>query len=1447
MVKHYSKKRRLKYVLLALACTTAFTLSGMAAACKKDDTADSGTDKTTSKEDTQLLKNGNFEFFTVPDDAVYLISNPTGWSHGGTSSYTMSGIIGTSETAWGKLTAGDLAEKLDYNNSLSSSADDYKDLHVDYNGMKSSDILYKDTYAALNATDDDSESGENGSEADPKEFIANPGTHYNVHGKDEDGSLVYTDENGDEKPVYVDENGDYFADEALKTPISHVLMLHNYATTRNGIAQDYSSVSVDLPANTAAEISLWVKTAELKYNQGKEVKQDLGAYITVTNSVGSSTLDNFTINCINTEKLVENGAKNSNGWVEYTVYVNACDFASSTVSIELGLGETTNGDTVEGYAFFDDVQVTRYLSLDKSSYGDETQSGTAGYAIKNPANTYSVNSGSEIINGRVAYCTLSSDKSEKIFKADSYERNGNKLSDGFSNCFNYLLDLASEDEHTPFSFAAGVTAGLTVDEDDYASSLTYEGKTLGFTVSALGSEVKLPKDFSARSTDKDLLAYTKAGHEFTPAETEYHKTLNEALKNADKLPKLDAGANDNMLVMFSHNGAAYTSTVNASIDCEGYKIISFWVKTSDDGTATVKIYEKDDDENSASFTVNTKDSAVDIDDENKDVYDGWSQCFLFVKNELKDENGTGAATDIVIEFSLGNTTIKDTSDIAYKPGWVALANVQVLDTDEDTFAYTGSGTFTASLTISEKEEKTLDKFDEIYGSQQHAVEQAPAKPANYEGVNGGSSYIVNNGSVILPFDDIDTNASAGLINKDYVDNYDGKAWYQSVLTSFGASSAAAIDKWNEVFGTASVQPLIILNDKLRDYYCLNKQADADTYTNCYIKKDDGTYEKVAPTAEYDEDETYYTLKQALNYGFIAASDKTFAADSYTTVSVKVKVSAGAVAYIYLTETDNGKSVMTYTAPSYTFIYDVDGNVLKENLKDDATLAEQKENVLYYLRDDGLYEDRDGKLFANIWNYKRVYKNRGASYYDNDGNAVSFENLVEGETYYKADKTEADCFLVATVNGKEEKIYEFRGGKYYYIVNGESTVEVNPFDTAKAKYDYSDLSEEFKAVIDARYDANGSFKTGDLGYDKDGNYIAGKEITVSFVIHTGSESKSYRLELWSGSRESTGIDEFGNLTDDASVLGSCVIFDYSYYTDAIKDDTAAKLKDAYESKIIKAYRELLESKNLLTGAPTSTENIDYYRELAQSFIGNGLTQADIDGVEILKNYTAHYYNYSFYDSVNYKPFNKDVADENATGYEYAYEDDETLAYLEIKDGNKYYVFADYEAVDRSFDIGTASGGGDTGDSGKDGSNTTVWLLISSIVLVVALLFALMAILVKDMIKKSRRSKVSGKNNYQQRNRYMRKLRITADEYDEVENPAVNNVESTEANAESDEPEAKPATETASEEAQTVIDEKPAEDVAAPSQGVTEVTPENGEADTESGQTEKPADESDKPAE
>lgn len=1305
MSKHYSKKSRLKYVFLALACTASFSLTGLAAACSKTDTP-TEDEKTTSKEDTQLLKNGNFEFFNVPEQKkgspapVYLISSPNNWSHGGTSSYTMSGIIGTSEKAWEKITDSGLEAALDYNNALSSGDSNYDALYVDYNGMKSSDILYKDTYAALNDKDDEADHEHD------KDLIENPGTRYNV--KEKNGKL-YGVKDGKEFEVYEDENGDYFFDKDCKEPFSHVLMLHNYATTHNGIAQRYSSVSVDLPANTAAEISVWVKTAYLLFDKGTEVTQDRGANISVTQTVGSSTLDKFTISNINTQTLIKENkiADDNNGWIEYTVYVNACDFASSTVSIELGLGEESYN--VEGYAFFDDISVKKFVSLDDEdcSYGEYEN------AIKNT--TYQVDKNVQ----RKAYCTLSSDASEKVFKADSYKRNNGAVNyERFSSCFRYLVDLASENEHSKVVFGENLKAGLTVDDDNYVSAgsytnnkffSNYNGEKIGLTVDQHGG-VKLPTDFTALNTGYDLLACVKAGHEFTSdnaVKSQYYKQLNEALASAAKL----GDGEGNVLVTFSAYGAAYTTSFQLEIAGNGYQIISFWLKTSDmDGNtaATVRITENGNDDNSANVAVDSTGIVTDIDDDNKDIYNGWVQCFFFVKNE--DEN----AKTLDVEFSFGNTAIKGTSDHSYKAGWAALANMQTLDVDDKTFGYTGSGDHTASLTIAEKQDKQTAVFDEVYGSQKHEIENGIVNPSSYTGVNGESSRVVNNGHVSIPYDNDNTNDFAGLINKEYFvkGNYnnDNNEWYQKLLNSFNItdiSAAKALDNWNEVFGQKSVQPLVIVN-KIRDSYVEIKDANETTYKNYLVKNDKGEFVDVADDAKFDEKETYYSRKAVRNYGFIGES-KTVSANSYSTVSVRVKVSAGAIAYIYLVDTSEGKQVMKFTAPSYSFYYDTDGNVLKAKHDEKATLAQQRANILYTLRDDGLYEDKDGNLYANTYNYTKLYTDESVTYYNSEKQPVSFDKLISGETYYDANGKELSHYLVTTGG---TKIYEYKNGCYHYIVEGVTQSEdVLSFDTKYARYEYADLSEKYMTVIDGNQQG-----------------VAGKWITVNYVIHAGSEAKSYRLELWSGERDKT--------TTPGNNDGGSVLFDYSYTS--ISDTT---LRDEYENEIILAYQQLLLD-NGVTGFATSTENISYYEKLVKD---NNLGEK-VNGYEVLKNYTAHYYTYSLYDSADYQPYNATIASADSTGYDYSIEDySESLAYFEVKDGDVYNVFADYSAIDQSVSLDSDTDHDhDEDEEKKDNSN--VWLLVSSILLVVALFFAMIAILVKDMLKKTRRNKVISKNNY-----------------------------------------------------------------------------------------------------
>ena len=1405
MSKHYYKKSRLKYVLLASVCATAFAFSGIAAACSKDNsTSEDDNNKTPVKEDTQLLKNGNFEIFTIPEkkeggnDPIYLIKTPQNWTRGGTSSYTMSGIISTSETAWEKMTAKDLEADLDYNNDLDSSSSDYLNQYIDYNGMKSTDVLYKNQYEALRDEDDYEEGKE--PPADRKDRIENPGTHYNVTKKD--GKLV-CNVDGKEQTVYEDEKGEYFLEydkdkDEYKQPISNILMLHNYATSRNGIAQTYSSVEVELPANTAAEISVWVKTSYLRFSQGTEVKQDRGANISVTQTVGSSTIDKFTISCINTEKLLGKGIYEGketavvddqyNGWLEYTVYVNACDFASSKIKLELGLGES--GYTTEGYAFFDDVSVTKYSSLDKSdSYN------------KNKDKLDKDNT-----------CNLSSDATEKIFKADSYKRNDGKVSDKRnSEDFHYYIDLASErsdseSENTtykPVSFA-NAKVGYTVDSDDFVSSKNAisSDNLINFTadnVIAVDGSWKLPfnSDSAKITTSEDRLALvTTSATPFNANQTKYADRLNSALAGAANLPKNDASHTNNMLVLLSAYGAAYTSSFNLSIAAESYQIVSFWVKTSDmDGStaATVKITElidgKKNDDNTAQITIDTTDKVTNIGDKDdeKDIFDGWVQCFFFVKNELNE------AADFTIDFSFGNTTIKGTDVHSYKYGYAALANMQTLNVDEDIFAYTGSGDNTASLTIVEDEEKRTHVFDDAYGSLSHTIKNDMVIPATYTGVNGGSSAVTHNGSTSFPYDDLNNNVYnekifTGLINKENFTNKDSEyrntEWYNQLLETFNASATDAIKNWNTIFGEKSVQPLIIYN-QLRNNYIKAVGANKDNFKNYYIKDENGVFTYVGDdsNAVFDENENYYSKEQVLNYGYIG-SDSSVSANSYSTISVRVRVSKGAVAYVYLVDTSAGNKIHSFSTPSYSFYYDVEGNVLKAEPKKNATITEQRENILYHLREDGLYEDKDGKLYANTWNYKKSYYNE-TYYYDIDGNRFYVDELEDGVTYYTdANHTkEANHYLVT---GSDEKIYEYKDGKYYYIVDGVTQNDaLTPFDRAYARYSKED-SQLWKE---------------DYAVEINGNEYE-DWVTVNFIVHAGSQAKSYRLELWSGKRDEK--ETAGNAE------GEFVLFDYSYLS--VSDDT---LRSDYEKEIIKQYQAELAKIGKLENIDSSDKNIAYYEKLAKE-----------NNIEIATDYEAHYYTYSLYDSADFKPFNKTVANEGASGYDYSVSDqNESLAYLRVDEENAVTVFTDYTNVDKSITLNEGNDNTTDDDNTTEeedtGSDGSIWLLASSIILVIALLFAIIAIFLKDFIKKRRRNKVTSKNNYNQRrtNHYKRKLGLKNEEIVEVENTATPDeaeaqtpVEETPATAEGEN-----AEESADEvppEVEETKDEAPVEETPAP---------------------------------
>ncbi|MDE7083568.1 MAG: hypothetical protein K2O89_07720 [Clostridia bacterium] len=1411
MAKNYSNRNRKRKALIAMLCALSVTCTGLAAACAPNEEDETST-AVTAKEDTQLLKNGDFEHFDIPDKAIHLIKNVNDWSLGGDTS-VKSGIIGTSKDDWDKLTSSELADKLDYNNDLSTDNEEY----VNYNSMRSRDILYKDTYAA---TFDGSDSAKNfkwvtehkdkngnvgfegyfGIEGDDengyyyngekvyketltddnnneyvdfyyekdstpvrKTLISNPGTHWGDF-KEENGEYYF----GSQK-AYKDDNGNYFLDDKKETqPVGNVLMIHNAGTDtlNNGLHQYYSSTSVTLEAQTSAEISVWVKTSDLKFNKGYAAdadEEDKGAYIEVVQTVSGTTIDSFQIKAINTQKIIAGAEESgyttteSNGWLQYTIYVNACDFATSTIQLRLGLGNSENDEKVTGYAFFDDVQVTKYRDLtdEKCSYSDEI------------AQTIKTNKTS---------CTLTSEEDEKIFYADasSVEQSARHAYD-----FHYLIDLASETgmgaNYKAIAFDQSVKVGLTTEKDskgtEYAAALTNGANISGVsTKDQTGNSLNLPKDVKERPTANDVITVFGKDKTFGAADFngENFSTLLNNLtgeKGAHNLPAADGG---NTLVMFSAWGAPYTATISNSAFTfdrkDEYLLVSFWVKTSDmnGGTAaTVKIYELDDNgevnENSVqTLTVDTTGNTTDFENE-KDIYNGWVQCFVFVKNGLndKDENGDYINKTFYMDFSFGTTSVM--SATSFDSGYAAIANLQTLEIDEDIYNLATSSSTTALFSFaSESEKEGGTPIDEATGN--YDVNDGIAVPDSYTGVNGAN--------VLGSLKDKDADAFAGLINRDVFNDSESVMTPEEkdrILKSFISSAT----NWNDVFGSNCYQPLIIINN-LREY-AVKADANAENFTDYLIKDDDGNFKEVPEGAKFEDYDTYYTYKDVANYGFIGES-KTVSSTGREVIGVRVKVTGDAVAYIYLIDDDTDE-VLNFTTPSYTFWYDEEGNVLDEELDEDWKQAEHLHHIVYTLRDDGLYDGEDGKVYANLYNLVKSYKdskyehNEFYERFEDNGvvtfETISFDDLKDGETYYSKNSngqfTVADHYLCSTDG---TNVYEYIDGKYYYVeitTTDDTTTEVTNlerevtnFDAKYARYSYPEINKELLVTVDAN-------DCRDLG-DENG------WVTVNFVVTAGSEDKNYHLELWSGDRNETGVE-------GGTYANGAVAFDYSHAP--VAED---RITD-YEAEIVNAYNRAIMAVDpeLLAGVTGTKENIASYEKLLEGLTDAQRTAIEAKMVELgyaENSFEASYYTFTFYDSSAYVPFNAETAGDGETGYNYDPSlFNEQLAYLRFEDTsrNEKNVFVDYSAVDQSISKNTVADDDDTEE--EDTTNSTeLGLYISSIVLVVVLLITLISILVTQYVRKLRKAKGaknSNKNVYRKRDRYVKKLHLVKDEIVEPE--------------------------------------------------------------------------------
>lgn len=727
-----NKKRKKQLLALFLSAMFASSFAFSLASCNDDDNTDNTekeeeTEDTSAEKDDARLTNGSFEFYDDNNGKNLIITSPSSWSRsndaGGSTSKAASGIVNTEKDAWDNLTTS--------SNLAHSTADEAK---ANWDNLTAKDKLeFYETYE----DEDELDFYESFNiDVDDVPTCENPGTHY-----------ASTDKNA--------------ADN------TNVLMIHNdyNVSGKYGTAQKFtSSTTITVAAGTYAELSLWVKTSDLKFSTNEqEVIKDRGAYIDITQTVGGTTLDKLQVKNINTE--LQGDSTVNNGWVNYTFYLQGCSYATSTFKVVLGLGQskvsTNVFEYVSGYAFFDDVECKIY-----NSNSDENSWTTAENKVA-AENRFDMNTDAEkkIVNA--------DDVAATVFSMDM-DKTGNSFS--------------------PVALAGKVNADLTEEKAN-------NGKTY---VSALGDATRPAFGGLTLSTTNDVKAVVSSTALPTNA------LISDKVKEDLKTP--DSFNSEELLLLLSGEGAAYTAKVTDStfkVEAGKYLALSFFVKTSDLAGYTgagVKFIEVDLNGkivgNEASLTAidTTSVTSVDVDtDEGKqeDIYLGWQQCFYFL------ENDTDETRYFTVELTYGTTAIVGSTNDDYYGGYAAFANFESREISDKEYGYASEGTYSKkfSLTGKAEEETNGSNFDEA-STVGGDIEKGLANPINYKGVNGGSGFV--NGTSTDA--EVNSNEYAGLINRDEIANWDSNEVNDEIKSRIT----------KDLLGDAT-QPLLIYNTTAKSY------------------------------------------------------------------------------------------------------------------------------------------------------------------------------------------------------------------------------------------------------------------------------------------------------------------------------------------------------------------------------------------------------------------------------------------------------------------------------------------------------------------------------------------------------------------------------------------------------------------------------------------------------
>ena len=1069
-MKDSTQNRKKKILALFLSAMMAVSVASLAA-CKgnggntsSESSSDTTTETETTITDKGPIKNAGFEVFDTNDGLNVIGTSVSSWGNkpslfsDGTSSAPASkadsGIIDTSDKAWKDLTGTKLVDENGKELSVEAADELIGALSEDdaiamWDNLTTRDKLkyyevWKDANENGKISKDfekyqkfSSNIGSDGLNLTKIPDTVNPGTH---HSPEEKAAADFSDYN-----VLMIHNKNPESDEGEKVVQSI------------GSAQKYTSAStVTVQAGAAAEISVWVKTQDLMSSSSDGKAQeavDKGAYITLSQTVGGTTLPAYEVKNINTENM---DLEDTNGWMQYTFLVKGSSYANTTLSLSLGLGQGTSTNRMElvnGYAFFDDIQCNVF----SQELFDEKVSE---YKTERKV----IDAASFEYTKELKTIDLSKEYNDQAFA--NAETLGYVAGQGFDvfpiNLYGELFENVDgelkdadgnfTDKNENGEWDAGVLTEINVSNLADLATKNDDGYT------SMADNNPIPTLEGGRNGDADVIdvfenlaAINNYNSDNADKEKFVSAVYDKYLKDVEY-----PGTDNPVLLMLSARGVAYTvkSDYNFSFDNDTkYMAVSFFVRTSDMSGATgAGITLLHGDEEYAFSSIDTTNvtpvniGLEDTDGYQEDIYDGWQKCIFFVKNDSSNETAS-----FNLQFSFGPTSIDENSLLSsFQPGFAAFTNFQVLEMSEEAYNSATADTYTKLVTLTDKKEATAagnSGFDTAGNrSNTHAdIKDGIALTKNYKGVYSNSDYVTDKFTGNTA---INTYRNAGLLNRNYfVGTEDNESyfanedvvntpWMKGIKTIAGlADDAKAADVWAAAFGDAT-QPLFIWND-------------GSDSTN--------------------------------SYGFIGANT-TISANTTTAVSMRIKTDA--VANIYLIDTSDDSRANTLSiGTNVTYWYDAKGDVYT------GDPTERGSQKAFILQDNGLYiantkwdgydaATMAGKYYANLNAYTDTDENGNKLVAANGG----VHGYVSSSDYVK-------------VNGEKRAIAFYNKDGVYYADKAQ-TIPVVDFSA-------TDLEPRTDAANNKALHATVS-ATDDW-------------VTVTFYIKAGSTDKNYRLEIWSGDR------------------------------------------------------------------------------------------------------------------------------------------------------------------------------------------------------------------------------------------------------------------------------------------------------------------------------------------